>query len=122
MKRLLILITIMLGSALAVDTPNGSEQFYVVQGLFADLQISQVACPIQDDRVNFACGNYFNSFGSFQVNLDNHIKIKLSGLSLSSDWFNNAGAFVRGYVSAQGRYFFTYSPNGYIVVAFIPNQ
>lgn len=122
MKRFLILIIVLLGSALAIDTPDGSEQFYVVQGLFNDLQISQVTCPIQDDFVNFACGNYPSSFGSFQVNLDNHIKLNLPGLKLVTDWFNNAGALVREYISNQGRYFFTYNPNGYIVVAFIPNQ
>ena len=112
----------MLGFAAAIDMPAGSEQFYVVQGLFGEMQITQSTCPIQDDFVNFACGTYPGSPQSFQQHLDAYIKVNLPGLRLNTDWFDNAGALVRDYVSSQGRYFFTYSPNGYIVVAFIPSQ
>ena len=112
----------MLGFAAAIDMPAGSEQFYVVQGLFDELNIDQSPCPIEDDFVNFACGSYPGSPQSFQQHLNAYINRDLPGLSLNTDWFDNAGALVRDYVSSQGRYFFTYSPNGYIVVAFIPNQ
>ncbi len=120
MKRLLILIVILLSFGYAIDMPNASEQFYVVQGMFADLNITPTDCPQKDDYVNFACGNYPGSFDSFKLHLQTHISTKLPGLSLINDWFDNAGAALRMYTSSTGTYFFAYNPKGFIVVAFIP--
>jgi len=120
MKRIIFLFVILLSFSYAIDMPDGSEQFYVVQGMFGDLNITPTACPQKDDYINFACGNYPGSFDSFKLHLQTHVQTKLPGLTLINDWFDNAGAALRMYTSVTGTYFFAYNPNGFIVVAFIP--
>lgn len=104
----------------AADMQSGSEQFYTTERIFLGLNIMPVACGLEDEHVNFACGTYLGNYETFQVNLDAFIKQALPGLQLAHDWFPNGVSFVRDYRSSTGQYLFSYNPEGYIVVAFIP--
>ena len=104
----------------AADMLSGSEQFYTTERIFLGLNILPVACGLEDDIVNFACGSYLGNYETFQVNLDAFIKQAFPGLQLAHDWFPSGVSFVRDYRSSAGQYLFSYNPEGYIVVAFIP--
>jgi hypothetical protein len=120
-KHLLFLVMgCFLNSVLAVDMVSPSEQFYVTQGLFGELNIETVSCDVEDGLVNFACGQFQSDAATFQQSLDAYITKNLPGLYLAMDWFQNGPSIARDYRSAKGRYLFSYNPGGYIVVAFIP--
>ena len=104
----------------AADMLSGSEQFYTTERIFLGLNISPVACGLEDETINFACGSYLGNYETFQVNLDAFIKQAFPGLQLAHDWFPSGVSFVRDYRSSAGQYLFSYNPEGYIVVAFIP--
>jgi hypothetical protein len=120
MKMVLFLILGLLNSALAVDMVNPSEQYYVTQGLFAELGIEPVSCEIEDAVINFACGQFEGDAATFQQAFDAYVTANLPGLYLAVDWFQNGPSVARDYRSSKGRYLFSYNPGGYIVVAFIP--
>ena len=108
-------------SALAEEMPAGTEQFYVTQGLFNDLNISQTACVQEDDVIHFACGRYEGPASQFQLDVDVHVAENLPGLKVAGEWFNNAGTtLVRSYQSAQGTYLFAYNAGGEITIVFTP--
>jgi hypothetical protein len=122
MKNLLIVMFfyLVLNQAFAVDMVASSEQFYVAQGLFNQLKIETTVCDIQDDAINFACGQYNGEPATFQEQANSYITANLPGLYLAQDWFQNGQGIARDYRSAKGRYLFGYNPGGYIVIAFIP--
>lgn len=122
LRRALCLILVL--SCLPVfakEMVAGSEQYYVTQGLFINLNITTTACDIEDDIVNFACGWFSSSAQLFQESVNQHVSQELPGLSPLGEWFNNAGTLVRSYKSASGTYLFAYNSDGYIVIAFTPN-
>lgn len=122
MKKVLFCLGIagLLNLVLAVDMANSSEQFYVAQGLFNELSITSVDCGLEDDVVNFACGQFEGEADAFQNALEAYITENLPGLYLARNWFQNGPSIARDYRSAKGRYLFSYNPGGYIVIAFIP--
>jgi len=111
---------LLFSSGFAADMPAGTEQYYVAQGVFTDLNIQREKCAVEDEVVNFACGTYQGDFASFQTALDSYISSSLPGLYLSRDWFNSGENGVRHYQSVAGSYFFVYSPNGSVTVTFTP--
>lgn len=120
--KLLTLVVLWAFSPLssAADMLSGSEQFYTTERIFLGLNISPVACGLEDPVINFACGSYLGNYETFQVNLDAFVKQALPNLQLAHDWFGSGVSFVRDYRSGAGQYLFSYNPEGYIVVAFIP--
>jgi hypothetical protein len=111
---------LVLNLAFAVDMVSPSEQFYVAQGLFNELKIEAATCDVQDDLVNFACGQFNGDAATFQAQANTYITQNLPGLYLALDWFQNGQGIARDYRSAKGRYLFGYNPGGYVVIAFIP--
>lgn len=109
-----------LTTVIALEMEPESEQFYVVQGIFAELAIEAVTCQVEDPVINFACGQFEGDLARFQAQLDNHINEALPGLFLALDWFENGETIVRDYRSAAGKYLFGYNPGGFIVIAFTP--
>lgn len=106
--------------AFAVDMLASSEQFYVAQGLFNQLKIETTTCEIQDDLINFACGQFNGDAATFQEQTNSYVTQNLPGLYLALDWFQNGSGIARDYRSSKGRYLFGYNPGGYVVIAFIP--
>lgn len=127
MKRFFGLVLLLVSVAFvslgsAADMPAGTEQYYVAQGVFAELDIEREQCGVQDEVVNFACGQYKGDFASFQSAINAYVSENLPGLYLSRDWFNSGENGVRHYQSVAGSYFFVYSPNGSVTVTFTPRQ
>ncbi len=121
MKYLLSLVfVILLNFSLAVDMAPDSEQFYVVQGAFAKLNVTSKACEQKDAVVNFACGQYVGGLTAFKEALADYIRLELPGLYPATDWFDNLGGVARDYRSPKGQYLFAYNPGGLVVVAFVP--
>ena len=123
MRRLVLYLVLFLNlvtPALAIDMPEGSEQFYVIQGMFEALAIEPQSCTLEDAVINFACGQFKGELSNFQSQLESYIGEFLPGLYLTVDWFDNNGASVRDYRSGKGRYLFAFYPGSMIVVAFTP--
>ena len=107
-----------LGAALEM-TPD-SEQFYVAQGLFADLGIEAVPCGLEDPTINFACGQYAGELPAFQEGVNSYVQGELPGLFLALAWFKSGETTVQDYRSAGGRYLIGFNPGGFVVIAFTP--
>jgi hypothetical protein len=119
-KVYLFILGCLFNVALAVDMVNPSEQYYVTEGLFNELNIQVVACDLEDAVVNFACGQFQGDAATFQQAFDSYVTTNLPGLYLAVDWFQNGPSVARDYRSSKGRYLFSYNPGGYVVIAFIP--
>ena len=104
----------------AKEMAADSEQFYVVQGLFAELGIETVACELEDPDINFACGQFTGDLPTFQAQIDGYVNDELPGLFLALAWFSSGETTVQDYRSAGGRYLIAYNPGGFVVVAFTP--
>lgn len=100
--------------------PGETEQFYVVQGIFDELDIVRQDCEQQDAVINFACGTYEGDIDTFKTDLADYVRLSLPGLYPATDWFDNLSGIARDYRSAKGQYLFAYNPDGLIVIAFIP--
>jgi hypothetical protein len=122
MKYILFLLLSLTTLAFAVDMAVDSEQFYVTQGLFNELNIKATPCEQQDDLINFACGTYPGDVATFKTALSDYVRLELPGLYPASDWFNSGTAIAKDYRSTKGQYLFAYNPDGYVVVAFVPKQ
>jgi hypothetical protein len=121
MKHILLLFLAFTPLVFAVDMPAETEQFYVVQGLFDELNITRKPCEQQDAVVNFACGQYIGGVATFRQALADYVRINLPGLYPATDWFNNLEGIAIDYRSTNGQYLFAYNPGGLVVVAFVPN-
>ncbi len=104
----------------AIDMPEGSEQFYVVQGLFENLAIDPKRCDVVDDYVNFACGQTNLSTTEFSKAVDKHINGFLSGLSKDNDWLQDGYTYIAEYSSDYGNYYFAITTDGFVIIAFTP--
>jgi hypothetical protein len=122
MKYILFLLLSLTTLAFAVDMAADSEQFYVTQGLFDELEIEREPCEQQDDFINFACGTYSNDVAAFKTALSDYVRLELPGLYPASDWFNSGASIAKDYRSTKGQYLFAYNPGGLVVVAFVPKQ
>lgn len=123
MKYILFLaLTFLSALAFAIDMPGDTEQFYVVQGVFNELEIVRETCEQKDAVVNFACGTYKGDMETFKKALADYVRLELPGLYPATDWFDNVGGIARDYRSTKGQYLFAYNPNGLVVVAFVPRQ
>jgi hypothetical protein len=120
MKHILFLFFSLTTFAFAIDMPGDSEQFYVTQGIFEELEITRQDCEQQDAIVNFACGTYKGDINTFKEKLADYVRLELPGLYPATDWFDNVGGITRDYRSAKGQYLFAYNPNGLVVIAFVP--
>lgn len=106
----------------ALDMPNHSEQYYLVQGLFEQLAIEPQGCNIVDDYVNFACGQTNLSVEEFSETVDNYIKTFLIGLSQQHDWFQDSYAYITEYTNDKGQYYFAVTAEGFVIIAFTPHR
>jgi hypothetical protein len=122
MKHFFLLAFAFTTFAFAIDMPGDTEQFYVVQGIFDELEIVPEACEQKDAVVNFACGTYEGDIDTFKETLADYVRLELPGLYPATDWFDNAGGIAKDYRSAKGQYLFAYNPNGLVVIAFVPRQ
>lgn len=122
MRYLFILLLALSTLAFAVDMATDSEQFYVTQGLFNELNIETTPCEQKDDLINFSCGTYQGDAATFKTALSDYIRLSLPGLYPASDWFNSGAAIAKDYRSTKGQYLFAYNPDGLVVVAFVPKK
>jgi hypothetical protein len=122
MKHVFFLLLALTTLALAIDMPSDTEQYYVMQGVFAELEIKSQPCEQRDDVINFACGQFAGDAEAFKEALSDYIRLSLPGLYPATDWFDNAGGIARDYRSTRGQYLFAYNPNGLVVIAFVPRQ
>jgi hypothetical protein len=113
MKHVLLLLLTLCPFAFAIDMPGDSEQFYVAQGVFDELEIQREAC---------ACGTYEGDVDTFKQDLADYVRLELPGLYPASDWFNSGASVAKDYRSTQGQYLFAYNPGGLVVIAFVPRQ
>jgi hypothetical protein len=120
MKHVLFLLLTLCPFAFAIDMPGDTEQFYVVQGVFDELEIQREACEQQDDMINFACGIYEGDVDTFKQDLADYVRLELPGLYPASDWFNSGASIAKDYRSVKGQYLFAYNPGGLVVIAFVP--
>ncbi len=110
----------MITYVLAIDMLEGSEQFYVVQGLFEDLAIDSQDCNVVDEYVNFACGQANLSTTEFSSAVDRHIAEFLPGMFRNRDWFQDGYAYMAEYSSSYGQYYFAITTNSFVIIAFTP--
>ena len=115
-----ILCTLFVTATFALDMPADSEQFYVAQGLFAELGIEQEACTVTDPVINFACGQFDGGLDSFKLRVTQYVSGELPGLFLAREWFDSGETLVQDYRSGNGSYLIGYNPDGYVVIAFTP--
>ena len=121
MKYILSLILfVFMALSFAIDMPGDTEQFYVVQGVFDELEIRREDCEQQDAAINFACGRYAGDLDTFKADLADYVRLNLPGLYPATDWFDNLGGMARDYRSSTGQYLFAYNPDGLVVIAFVP--
>ena len=85
MKHVLLLLLTLFPLASAIDMPGDTEQFYVAQGVFDELEIQREACEQQDTVINFACGIYEGDMDTFKEDLADYVRLELPGLYPASD-------------------------------------
>lgn len=119
-KYLLMLAALLVSSASSREMPSGSEQFYVAQGLFGELELEPLSCWMNDPVINFACGQYKGDVESFKSRVDAYVSSELPGLFKAVAWFGSGNTTVQDYRSVEGSYLIGYNPGGYVVIAFTP--